>query len=68
VSAFSPQRVAQLVGSAGLKLEFFSGAFFMRHKGFALENSRRWLRLNLWWGRMFPWWPGEIYWLARKPE
>jgi SAM-dependent methyltransferase len=66
VSAFSPQRVAQLVGSAGLKLEFFSGAFFMRHKGFALENSRRWLRLNLWWGRMFPWWPGEIYWAGAE--
>jgi hypothetical protein len=68
VSAFSPERVAQLVRSAGLTLEFVSGAFFMRHKGFVLENSRTWLKLNLWWGRTFPSWPGEIYWVARKPE
>jgi SAM-dependent methyltransferase len=68
VSAFSPERVRQLVRAAGLELEFVSGAFFMRHKGFPLENSRTWLRWNLRWGRMFPSWPGEIYWLARKPE
>jgi SAM-dependent methyltransferase len=68
VTAFSPQRVKQVVESAGLELEFISGAFFMRHKGFALENSRTWLKLNLLWGKLFPWWPGEIHWLARKPD
>lgn len=68
VTVFSPTRVRELVEAAGLQLEFISGAYFMRHKGFICENSRAWLRLNLKWGRAFPWWPGEIHWLARKVE
>ena len=67
VTAFSPERVRQLAESAGLTVEFLSGAYFMRHKGFICENSRSWLRFNLRWGQAFPWWPGEIHWLARKP-
>lgn len=67
VTAFSPERVRQLAESAGLTIEFLSGAYFMRHKGFICENSRSWLRFNLRWGQAFPWWPGEIHWLARKP-
>jgi hypothetical protein len=39
----------------------------MRSKGSPLENSAAWMRFNLAWGRLFPWWPGEIYWLMRKP-
>ncbi len=66
VSVFSPRRVRRMAEAAGLQLEFASGAFFMRRKGWRLENSRAWLTFNLWWGRTFPWWPGEIYWLARK--
>lgn len=68
VSVFSPTRVRELVADAGLELEFISGAFFMRHKGFVCENYQAWLKFNLWWGQLFPWWPGEIHWLARKPE
>ena len=67
MTAFSPARVRKLAEEAGLQIEFLSGAYFMRHKGFICENSRAWLRFNLWWGRIFPWWPGEIHWLARKP-
>ena len=67
VTAFSPERVRKLAEEAGLTIEFLSGAYFMRHKGFFCENSRAWLRLNLRWGRAFPWWPGEVHWLARKP-
>jgi SAM-dependent methyltransferase len=67
VSVFSPARVRELAEKAGLTIEFLSGAYFMRHKGFVCENSRSWLRFNLKWGRTFPWWPGEIHWLARKP-
>ncbi len=66
VTVFSPTRVREMVEAAGLKVEFLSGAYCMRHKGFFLENSRAWLRFNLRWGRAFPWWPGEIHWLARK--
>lgn len=67
VTAFSPRRVRELAEAAGLAVEFISGAYFMRHKGFICENSRAWLKFNLRWGRAFPWWPGEIHWLARKP-
>lgn len=68
VSIFSPARVRRMAAGAGLVTEFASGAFFLRSKGSPLENSAAWLRFNLWWGRQFPWWPGEIYWLMRKPK
>lgn len=67
VSVFSPARVGEMARRAGLILEFHSGAFFMRSKGSLLENSAAWMRFNLLWGRLFPGWPGEIYWLMRKP-
>lgn len=67
VSVFSPARVRRMAELAGLKVEFLSGAFLMRSKGSALENSATWMRFNIAWGRMFPGWPGEIYWLMRKP-
>lgn len=67
VSIFSPERVRRMAQEAGLETEFYSGAFFMRSKGSPLENSAAWMRFNLAWGRLFPWWPGEIYWLMRKP-
>ena len=67
VSVFSPDRVRRMAREAGLETEFLSGAFLVRSKGSALENSSLWMRANLFWGRMFPAWPGEIYWLMRKP-
>ena len=67
VSVFSPARVRRMAADAGLRVEFMSGAFLMRSKGSPMENSAAWMRLNLLWGRLFPGWPGEIYWLMRKP-
>ena len=67
VSVFSPARVRRMARDAGLVAEFYSGAFFLRSKGSPLENSAPWMRFNLFWGRIFPGWPGEIYWLMRKP-
>ena len=67
VSVFSPKRVRRMAADAGLRVEFMSGAFLMRSKGSPLENSAAWMRLNLLWGRLLPGWPGEIYWLMRKP-
>jgi SAM-dependent methyltransferase len=67
VSVFSPARVRHMAAQAGLQVEFMSGAFLMRSKGSALENSSAWMRFNIAWGQMFPGWPGEIYWLMRKP-
>jgi SAM-dependent methyltransferase len=66
VSIFSPERVVRMGAAAGCDTEFLSGAFLMRSKGSALENSAGWMRFNLWWGARFPAWPGEIYWLMRK--
>jgi len=68
VSVFSPQRVREMAAAGGLEVEFLSGAFFMRKKGFFLENCKWWLRFNLWFGGMFPSWPGELYFLLRKPR
>ena len=68
VSVFSPARVRRMAGICGLRVEFLSGAFFVRSKGSALENSALWARFNLLWGAVFPGWPGEIYWLMRKPS
>ncbi len=68
VSVFSPARVRRMAKENGLRVEFISGAFFARSKGSALENSALWARFNLLWGALFPGWPGEIYWLMRKPS
>lgn len=67
VSVFSPERVRAMAAQAGLEVEFMTGAFFMRKKGFTLENWPQWMRFNLWFGAMFPSWPGELYFLLRKP-
>jgi SAM-dependent methyltransferase len=67
VSVFSPARVKRMAQFCGLRLEFLSGAFLVRSKGSPLENSALWARFNLLWGALFPGWPGEIYWLMRKP-
>jgi SAM-dependent methyltransferase len=67
VSVFSPERVRAMAAENNLQVEFLSGAFFMRKKGFFLENYQWWMRFNLWFGAMFPSWPGETYWILRKP-
>ena len=67
VSVFSPARVRRMAASCGLEVEFLAGAFCVRSKGSPLENSALWARFNLLWGATFPWWPGEIYWMMRKP-
>ncbi len=68
VSVFSPERVRRMAKQCGMEAEFISGAFFMRSKGSPLENFEWWARFNLKWGGLFPGWPGEIYWLMRKPR
>lgn len=68
VSVFSPERVRRMAKQCGMEVEFISGAFFMRSKGSPLENYEWWARFNLKWGGVFPGWPGEIYWLMRKPR
>ena len=66
VSTFSPQRVKKMAEQCGLLLDFLSGTYFLRKRNFAPENCPFWVRLNLWWGAMFPALSGEIYWSMRK--
>lgn len=68
VSAFSPERVRRMAVASGLEVDFLSGAFFMRKKGFFLEDHEWWWRLNLRFGARYPGWPGELYWQLRKPS
>ncbi len=66
VSVFSPHRVKKMAQNSKLKLDFLSGAFFLRKSGSVLENFKGWLRLNLLWGAVFPSLGGEIYWQMSK--
>ncbi len=67
VSAFSPQRMKMLAKQSGLELEFLTGAFFIRASGSWLEDQSWWTRFGLLFSRLFPAWPGETYWVLRKP-
>jgi SAM-dependent methyltransferase len=67
VSVISPSLVRRWGNELGLSTELLSGAFFMRRKGFELENHIWWLRANLAFGSLFPSWPGELYWAWRRP-
>ena len=67
VSVISPGLLRQWADALGVQTELLSGAFFVRRKGFALENHAWWLRANLAFGALFPSWPGELYWSWRKP-
>ncbi|WP_432740689.1 methyltransferase domain-containing protein [Methylobacter sp. G7] len=66
VSTFSPQRVKNMAKSCGLSLDFLSGTYFLRKRNFSLENFKGWVRVNLFWGILFPALGAEIYWLMRK--
>ena len=67
VSVISPSLVRRWGDELGLSTELLNGAFFMRKKGFELENRIWWLRANLAFGSIFPSWPGELYWAWRRP-
>ena len=66
VSVFSKKRVIDIALKNNLTLEFYSGAYFMRKKGFFLENFKWWFKFNILFGALFPSWIGESYWLMRK--
>lgn len=68
VSAFSPRRIRAWAQRFGLQEELCSGAFLLRCKKLWLEDHAWWTRLNLCFGALAPWWPGEIYWSFRTAE
>lgn len=67
ISVFSPHRLFLMAVENNLTLEFSSGAFFIRKKGFVLENYSWWNRFNLLFGASFPALGSELYWQMRKP-
>jgi SAM-dependent methyltransferase len=67
INSLSPGDWRRLVAKAGLQLDFLCGSHLMRLSGAALENSRLWARLNLFWGGLFPSLGSELYLMARKP-
>jgi SAM-dependent methyltransferase len=67
VSKLSARRMRDIAAASGLTVEFIAGAFGVRWHGMFLENHAWWVRANLWFGAHMPSWPGEIYWVLRKP-
>lgn len=66
VSAFSSRRIKQQAAQHGLTIELLTAAYLFRMTGAFVENYRFWLRFNLLFGSVCPFWPGEIYWAMRK--
>lgn len=66
VSVFSPKIIKEIAKKNKLKMEFITGAYFMRKRGFVLENFGWWMKLNLIFGALFPSCGSEIYWMMRK--
>jgi hypothetical protein len=66
VSAFSVRRARKMVDSADLRLDFLSGAYFIRWDGGFLENYGWWFRCNVIFGGCFSRFPSEIYMAIRK--
>ena len=67
INRFWPERAWLLCAEHGLAVEWLTGAHLFRWSGIGLESKRWWVRLNYWWGGMFPSLGREFYLQARKP-
>jgi SAM-dependent methyltransferase len=67
INCFWPNRWAEMVRAEGLTVEFLAGAYLLRWAGNPLENTQWWMRLNQFWGALFPSLGGEVYLMARLP-
>lgn len=63
---FSSTRVAAILARPEWTAGEITGAFVVRASGLFLEDSPSWLRFNLAFAHVFPWWPGEVYFSARR--
>jgi predicted SAM-dependent methyltransferase len=66
ISVFSVKRIKEMARQNDLKVDFLKGAYFMRSRGFFLENFSWWMRFNLLFGALFPSCGSEVYWMLRK--
>jgi SAM-dependent methyltransferase len=67
INSMGCSRWKNLVKESGLDLRMLTGTFLARWSGSPLENRAWWLRLNQFWGALFPPLGGEAYLSARKP-
>lgn len=67
INSMSPGRWKLFLRDQGLTVERMTGTFLARWSGNPLENHAWWIRLNQFWGALFPGLGGEIYLTARKP-
>jgi len=66
LSAITPTRIARFARRNNLRIDLLAGAFFARLGEYPVENSATWMRLNLFWGALFPALGGEIYFSLRR--
>lgn len=68
ISCLSPGRWRWLAKEMGLEVEFAVGSHAVRMTGSFLENSKLWVRLNQFWGALFPSLGSECYVRARRQQ
>lgn len=68
ITVLSPDRWKNLAHDTGLDIEFATGSHAVRMTGSGLENSRFWVRLNQFWGGLFPSLGSECYLRARRRQ
>lgn len=66
ITVLSPQRWRSLATDVGMETEFVTGSHAFRRTGSSLENQRWWIRLNQFWGGLFPSLGSEAYIMARR--
>jgi len=66
ITVLSPKRWRSLATDVGLETEFVTGSHAFRRTGSPLENQRWWIRLNQFWGALFPSLGSEAYIMARR--
>ena len=65
--SFWPKGICSLAEKSGLRVEFVTGTYLLRHKGFFLEDHPWWIRINQVWGALFPSLAQELCVQLRKP-
>lgn len=66
--AFWPKRAAKLAQDEGLDIDFLVGSHLIRNSGSFLENFVFWIRMNQFWGALFPSFGQELCVQAKSPS
>ncbi len=68
INSLAPGRWSRLAYEVGLRSEFLVGTHAIRMSGTPLESQRWWVRLNLFWGALFPALGSDCYIQARRED